>query len=82
MYRLGNLVLVVNANPDSGEPGHVAIVRPSEKSADALERNGPQIIQAGTHNHANTSVRIGFSNHPDAWPTGVRYFMHKLRIMV
>jgi hypothetical protein len=27
----GNLVLVVYANPDSGEPGHVAIVRPSEK---------------------------------------------------
>jgi hypothetical protein len=71
-------VLAVHANPDPREPGHVAIVRPSEKSAVALERNGPQIVQAGTHNHSSTTVRIGFSSHPDAWPDGVRYFVHKL----
>jgi hypothetical protein len=73
-----DLVLVVYANPDPHEPGHVAIVRPSEKPAEALERNGPQIIQAGTHNHNSTTVGIGFSSHPDAWPDGVRYFVHKL----
>src|SRR5450755_2441309 len=72
----GNLVLVVFANPDQHEPGHVAIVRPSEKSLAALERNGPDIIQAGTHNHARTVVRVGFENHPGAWPDGVRYYMH------
>ncbi len=74
----GNLVLVVFANPDPHEPGHVAIVRPSEKSVAALERNGPDIIQAGTHNHARTVVRIGFSSHPGAWPDGVRYYVHTL----
>jgi hypothetical protein len=74
----GNLVVVVFANPDQHEPGHVAIVRPSEKSAEALERNGPDIIQAGTHNHTRTVVRIGFSSHPGAWPDGVRYYMHLL----
>jgi hypothetical protein len=74
----GNLVLVVFANPDQHEPGHVAIVRPSEKSLAALERNGPDIIQAGTHNHARTVVRVGFSSHPGAWPDGVRYYMHLL----
>jgi hypothetical protein len=74
----GNLVVVVYANPDSHEPGHIAIVRPSEESAIALERNGPQVIQAGTHNHASTTVRTGFSSHPEAWPNGVRYYMHKL----
>jgi hypothetical protein len=74
----GNLVLVVFANPDAHEPGHVAVVRPSEKSQIALERNGPQIIQAGTHNHASTTVRIGFSSHSGAWPDRVRYYMHKL----
>jgi hypothetical protein len=76
--NLGHLVVVVFLNPDSNEPGHIAIVRPSEKSAPALERYGPQIIQAGTHNHASTTVRTGFSSHPDAWPNGVRYYMHKL----
>ncbi len=76
----GNLVLVVFANPNQHEPGHVAIVRPSEKSLMALERNGPDIIQAGTHNHARTIVRIGFQNHPGAWPGGVRYYMHLLNL--
>jgi hypothetical protein len=74
----GNLVVVVFANPDPHEPGHVAIVRPSEKSTAALERNGPDIIQAGTHNHERTVVRVGFSSHPGAWPDGVRYYMHSL----
>jgi hypothetical protein len=74
----GNLVVVIFANPDLHEPGHIAIVRPSEKSKSALERNGPDIIQAGTHNHARTVVRIGFSSHPGAWPDGVRYYVHPL----
>lgn len=74
----GNLVLAVYANPDPREPGHIAIVRPSEKSEQALDRNGPQIIQAGNHNHSSTTVRVGFSNHPDAWPAGVLYFVHQL----
>ncbi len=76
----GNLVVVVFANPDQHEPGHVAILRPSEKSLMALERNGPDIIQAGTHNHTRTVVRVGFENHPGAWPDGVRYYMHLLNM--
>jgi len=74
----GNLVVVVFANSDKHEPGHVAIVRPSEKSFEALEHDGPQIIQAGQHNHTSTVVRIGFGNHPGAFPHGVRYYMHAL----
>ena len=72
------LVLVVFANPNPHEPGHIAIVRPSEKSSEALERNGPQIIQAGTHNQSSTTVRTRFLSHPKAWPNGVRYDMHRL----
>jgi hypothetical protein len=75
----GRLVVVVYANPDPHVPGHVAIVRPSEKSMHALEDNGPQIIQAGTHNHNNTNVRIGFNSHPGAWPDGVAYYAHPIR---
>jgi hypothetical protein len=75
----GKLVVVVFASPDPHVPGHVAIVRPSEKSMHALEDNGPQIIQAGTHNHNSTNVRIGFSSHPGAWPEGVAYYGHALR---
>ena len=74
----GELVLVVFANPDSHEPGHIAIVRPAEKSAATLQRNGPQIIQAGNHNHSSISVRVGFSSHAGAWPGGVKYYAHSL----
>jgi hypothetical protein len=74
----GNLVLVVFQNPDKHLPGHIAIVRPSQKSLPALQRDGPQIIQAGIHNHASTVVRIGFLNHPGAWPDGVRYYVRTL----
>jgi hypothetical protein len=76
----GNLMVVVFANPDKHEPGHVAIVRPSEKSRRELEHDGPQIIQAGQHNHVSTMVRIGFANHPGAFPHGVRYYMHPLEL--
>jgi len=74
----GNLVLVVFQNPEEDLPGHIAIVRPSEKSLQALRRDGPQIIQAGIHNHASTIVRVGLLNHPGAWPDGVRYYLHTL----
>ncbi len=74
----GKLVLVVYQNPDKHVPGHIAIVRPSVKSAQELNDNGPEVIQAGQHNHEKISVRIGFENHPGAWPDGVRYYMHSL----
>ena len=74
----GNLVVVVFENSDKQVPGHVAIVRPSDKSSRALERDGPQIIQAGQHNHTSTVVRVGFRNHPGAFPGGVRYYVHPL----
>jgi hypothetical protein len=76
----GNLVVVVYENPDKHVPGHVAIVRPSDKSSRALERDGPQIIQAGQHNHTSTVVRVGFRNHPGAFPRGVRYYVHSLEL--
>ncbi len=74
----GSLVVVTFQNPDQNLPGHIAVVRPSEKSFEALQHDGPQIIQAGIHNHASTVVRIGFLNHPGAWPDGVRYYVHTL----
>jgi LmbE family N-acetylglucosaminyl deacetylase len=74
----GNLVLALFHSPDKHVPGHVAIVRPSEKSLKALREDGPQIIQAGNQNYASTNVRIGFRNHPGAWPERVLYYVHTL----
>jgi hypothetical protein len=75
----GNLVVAVFANPNAKKPGHVAIVRPSEKTTQALRHDGPQIIQAGTHNHNSTVVRIGFESHPGAFPNGIRYYVHPVQ---
>jgi hypothetical protein len=72
----GNLVLVVFSNPDLEKPGHVAVVRPSEKTIFGLRQEGPQIIQAGNKNYNSTVVRIGFKNHVGAFPDGVRYYAH------
>lgn len=74
----GQLVLVVYQNPDLHVPGHIAIVRPSKKSEQTLQENGPEVIQAGEHNHNKINVRIGFENHKGAWPDGVRYYAHAL----
>jgi hypothetical protein len=75
----GHLVLVLFPSPDPHAPGHVAIVRPSEKPAHALESDGPEVIQAGQHNPNKICVRIGFENHPGAFPSGVRYYTHPLQ---
>jgi LmbE family N-acetylglucosaminyl deacetylase len=74
----GDLVVVLFQNPDKHVPGHIAIVRPSEKSLKALREHGPRIIMAGNHNYASTNVRFGFQNHPGAWPDGVLYYVHRL----
>ena len=55
-----------------------AATHPSEQSLRALEENGPQIVQAGNHNHASTNVRIGFGNHPGAFPEGVSCYVHAI----
>ena len=72
----GNLAVIVYESPDPHKPGHIAIVRPSEKSADALRSEGPQIAQAGAENHNSSIAALSFVHHPGAWPDGVRYYWH------
>jgi hypothetical protein len=74
----GSLVLALFQNPDKHVPGHIAIVRPSEKSEKKLNEDGPDVIQAGEHNHTKIIVRIAFENHPGAWPDGILYYTHAL----
>ncbi len=74
----GNLVVVVFESPDSHRPGHIAIVRPSHRSARLLAENGPEIMQAGQKNYAKTSTKVGFLAHPGAWPGGVLYYAHSI----
>lgn len=73
----GALVVAVYRNHHDNKPGHIAIVRPSEKSARVIAEEGPQVTQAGGTNYTSASLVQGFANHPAAWSHNeVRYFAH------
>lgn len=78
--RLANqgwFVVATYRNHKDNKPGHIAIVRPSDKSAAALAEEGPEITQAGGTNYRSTTVRKGFAGHPAAWKNHeVRYYVH------
>jgi len=73
----GYLVVAAYHNHHDDKPGHIAIVRPSAKSARLIAQEGPQITQAGGTNYASTSLKRGFAGHAAAWTHGeVRYYAH------
>jgi len=81
--RLANsgwLVVAAFANPEPQRPGHIAVVRPSVKTAAELIADGPQETQAGETNAISTSVASGFSHHRGAWQEGgtgtLRFYGH------
>jgi hypothetical protein len=75
----GYLVVAVYKESDAAKPGHIAIVRPIAKSDAKIREEGPQVIQAGSDNHASTSLKEGFTHHPGAFREGqIRYFVHAL----
>jgi hypothetical protein len=74
----GFLVVATLKENDPKKPGHIAVVRPCKKSGAKIDREGPQIIQAGASNMRSASLKEGFKNHPSASATGmVRYFAHE-----
>ena len=74
----GKLVVISYASPDPHRPGHIVIVRPSEKSEADLASEGPDIIQAGVINYSKWAAASAFVHHRGAWPDGIRYFAHKV----
>jgi hypothetical protein len=60
-------------------PGHIALVRPSTRGKASVAKDGPQIIQAGGTNANSTTLKKGFSHHPNAWGKHqVRFYRHEL----
>jgi hypothetical protein len=76
----GDLVLEAYQSRDPRKPGHVAILRASEKSLAALDAEGPDEAQAGSTNSMRTTTIEGFRNHRGAWRSGgtgeMRYYAH------
>jgi hypothetical protein len=77
----GWFVVATYRNIHDDKPGHIAIVRPSEKSVAAILREGPQITQAGTVNYRDVPLRVGFAGHPLAWSHRmIRYYAHSANV--
>jgi hypothetical protein len=75
--NIGLLVVATYRNHHDDKPGHIAIVRPSDKSRSAIQFEGPQITQAGGTNYRSASLKQGFAGHPAAWQRNeVRYYAH------
>jgi hypothetical protein len=76
----GLFVVAAYRNHSDALPGHIAIVRPSEKSAADIETEGPQITQAGGMNYRSTTLAHGFAGHPAAWGRHeVRFYAHAVQ---
>ena len=75
--NIGYFVVATYKNRREQKPGHIAIVRPSDKSEQSIRAEGPQITQAGGKNYRSTALKVGFAAHPDAWnKADVRYYAH------
>jgi hypothetical protein len=75
----GLLVVASYHNHRDNKPGHIAIVRPSSKPDEAVQSEGPDVIQAGSQNHTRISLVEGFAGHPHAWEDQeVQYYFHSV----
>jgi len=75
----GYLVVATYRNHHDNKPGHIAIVRPSDKPVREIDAQGPQITQAGGTNYNSTTLKQGFAGHPAAWTHNeVRYYAHAI----
>jgi len=73
----GEFVVATYRNHHDDKPGHVAIVRPDERSDAAVRAGGPEITQAGSVNYRATTLAHGFAGHPAAWARHeVRFYAH------
>jgi hypothetical protein len=63
----GELVVASYRSHADKKPGHIAIVLPGDKSADRIEAEGPDVMQAGSFNAASVPLASGFAGHPHAW---------------
>ena len=66
-------------NPDPTKSGHIAIVRPGNKDAELLAKDGPDIMQAGGTNALRTTLRKGFGNHKKEYDQ-IAFYAHAVEL--
>ena len=75
----GRLVLASLKNPDPAKSGHIAIVRPANKDAELLAKEGPDVMQAGGTNALRTTMRKGFGNHKQEYDQ-ITFYAHAVEL--
>jgi hypothetical protein len=77
--RLANAGIPVIAsceNPNPTEPGHIALIMPSNVPVDTILATGPRVIQAGAINRTEAPLQIGFGRHIESWPEESIWFYY------
>jgi hypothetical protein len=77
----GLLVVASYRNHHDDRPGHIAIVRPGNKTAEQIAADGPDVIQAGAINATSITIKAGFAGHPAAWRDNeIAYYAHEVKL--
>lgn len=75
----GHLVIASWRAPEAKKAGHIAIVLPGQRTFAELEKDGPLVINAGSRNYPQTSLRKAFASHPGAYDRKeILFFSHAL----
>jgi len=75
----GDFVVAIYKNPRAKKPGHIAVIRPSLRTGAELNREGPEVTQAGLHNHLDTTLAAGFADHRRALRDHlIRFYRHEV----
>src|SRR6185437_9510584 len=77
----GLLVVASYHNHHDDRPGHIAIVRPGNKTVGQIAAEGPDVIQAGAVNKTSISLKDGFAGRPAAWRDHeIVYYAHDVKL--
>jgi hypothetical protein len=77
----GEFVVAAYQNSHADKPGHIAIVRPSDRNPASVDRDGPEVTQAGGTNYRAVTLAQGFAGHPSAWNRHeVRFYTHTVTL--
>jgi hypothetical protein len=80
LANIGGLVVASYSN--SAGSGHIAILRPSNRTDANVNTFGPEECQSGDYNYADTNAVTGFSEHPGAFPNLITYWGHTVNYPV
>jgi len=64
------------ANPDAS--GHIAVLRPSNRTDASVNTLGPEESQSGDLNSTDTNCYAGFYTEPGAFPNSVLFYAHNI----